>query len=95
MTRLFLGALAIAALGTGCMTRNLRSVQDVAGTADTTLLETTDVMNLYLYVQVKHVFWQCREQALTLTCEKACDGTTDLQCPTGVGMVVSRASNVR
>jgi hypothetical protein len=85
-------ALAAALLATGCIHRNLISVRDVPGTT-TTLIETSDSLNLYVYAQVKHVFWQCKEQALTLSCERACEGTTDLSCPTGNSLTVT--SNVR
>ena len=95
MTRLT--ALAVLALGlfaSGCMTRNLRSVKDVPN-SNATLIETMDVMNLLFYVQVTHVFWQCLESGTTLTCEKACDGKSELSCPMGMGINVSSARSVR
>ena len=84
---------AAALLATGCMHRSLTSVRDVPN-SNTTLIETADVLNLYVYSQVKHVFWQCKEQGQTLTCERACDGNTDLTCPAGNSLSVT-SSNVR
>lgn len=91
MKTLILAAATL--LATGCVHRNLVSVRDVPG-SNTTLVETTDVLNLYVYAQVKHVFWQCKEQALTLSCERACEGNTDLMCPAANNLSVS-SSNVR
>ena len=95
MTRLT--ALAVLALGlfaSGCMTRNLRSVRDVADT-HVTLVETIDTQNYLVWASMKHVFWQCLESGTTLTCEKACDGKSDLSCPMGMGINVSSARSVR
>lgn len=94
MRRLSRLVAAVALFTSGCMARNLRSVQDVPD-SNTTLVETVDSLNLLLYAHVKHVFWQCSEQGLTLTCERACEGATDLMCPTDTMSVSHATSHVR
>lgn len=95
MKRLSLLVAAAALFATGCMARSLRSVHDVPN-SNTTLVETVDSLNLLLYAQVKHVFWQCNEQGLTLTCERACEGkASDLVCPTAAMSVSHATSNLR
>ncbi len=91
MKNLILAAAAL--LGTACVHRNLTSVRDVPN-SNITLIETADLLDLYVYKQVKHVFWQCQEKARTLTCERACGAGTDLECPTAEGLSVS-SSNLR
>jgi hypothetical protein len=85
--------LALALLSTGCVHRSLTSVKDVGG-SDTTLIETSDLFDAYVYKHVTHVFWQCKETGQTLTCERACGGTTDLTCPAADSLSVT-SSNVR
>jgi len=85
--------LALALLSTGCLHRSLTAVRDVGG-SDTTLIETSDLFDVYLYKQVTHVFWQCKETGQVLACERACGGTTDLTCPSADSLSVS-SSNVR
>ena len=75
--------LLSALASTGCLGgRSLRTVQQ-SGDHNVTLVRTHDHYTYLPYYWGKDVdqFWTCAEANKTITCHKACDGTTDLACP--------------
>lgn len=95
MKKLWLAAAAIAALSTGCLNRRLVRMQDHPS-QPVLLLETADVYTaLFFPTRIEHVFWQCAETGNQLTCQRACGGPTEFQCPQGAVGLNATSSNVR
>ncbi len=90
---LLLIAAILTALGlAGCTSRRIIGADDHA---------TRPIMNFQTYKTTHyiifpgsavHEFWMCEEKNDNISCERACDGKTDISCPTATMNV---SSNVR
>jgi len=81
MKKLLLPALAaFALLSSGCLNRRLVRIQDHP-TQPVLLMQTIDTTVFLLPIHVEHVFWQCAEGGNQLTCQRACGGATEFECP--------------
>ncbi len=80
MKKLLLAAAAFALLSSGCLNRRLVRIQDHP-TQPVLLMETIDTTMLLFPIAREHVFWQCAEGGNQLTCQRACGGETEFQCP--------------
>lgn len=78
------GALTVAALLTGCMTRHMVRIEDHPN-QPYTLLESLDHFTYIpgLWEKSVHQFWSCKDGASGLVCDKACGGDTGINCPEG------------
>jgi hypothetical protein len=68
----------------GCFTRTINYVEEHPK-ADSMLIQTTDDSNWLIYRQVKAQYWECNDDGKKVTCKKACEGETDLTCPSAIG----------
>jgi len=81
MTKL-IRAVALVAFATlfatGCLKRTVIRLDDHPD-RPVSIMETIDEQ---LWTRT-HQFWLCKDSATGLTCEKTCDGKTDLTCHNG------------
>lgn len=83
--------LACALALTGCMSREILSIEDgpPSGAGQTTVLTTYDVQKYFLFGVAKRVYWECSNTGSGLVCAQTCDVKDDegdiLACPTVTG----------
>ena len=81
------GLVALALSTSGCLTSRtiyrLPSAVQLSSDKNVTLINTQDVYSVaFLWpVRVVDQYWHCTEAPGQINCKKACDGKTDLTCP--------------
>lgn len=76
LTRTLMMLAFVATTSTACLTRTVIRLDDHPDRA-VSLMETIDVVP---YISRTHQFWLCKDAPTGLTCEKTCNGQTDLTC---------------
>ncbi len=88
-------SLVVMLIGTSCMTRNIRHIED-HNTRPLTTIESADwymtreIVRFFLsfagaeaaakYPTTLYRYWTCADSGEGLDCKVECDGTTDLDC---------------
>lgn len=95
-SKLWLAAAAFALLTGGCLNRRLVRIQDHP-TQPVLLMQTADATMFFnVPIHVEHVFWQCAETGNQLTCQRACGGSSEFECPqAAMNVGGSTSSNAR
>ncbi|MCX7943039.1 MAG: hypothetical protein N2746_00815 [Deltaproteobacteria bacterium] len=77
---------------TGCTSRRIIGADDHL-TRPIMNFETFKTTHYLLFPgSAVHEFWTCEERGDVISCERACDGNTDVSCPTGL---MNLTTNVR
>lgn len=95
--RLALATLALATLGllgTGCVKQSILAFDDHP-VHPVTSLQVFVSKNYYVYRLNEHRFYMCTDAGDKLLCKRACGGSADVECPTGLGTPGGGGSNVR
>jgi hypothetical protein len=99
--RLALSTVAVLSLGlfglagTGCVKQTILSFEDHPR-FPVTNLQLFVSKNYYVYKLNEHRFYSCTDGGDKLLCKRACGGSTDIECPSGLMMGYGGGgSNVR
>lgn len=92
-----LALLALSSIGlasTGCVKQSILGFQDHPR-FPVTNLEVFVSKNYYVYRLSEHRFYTCNDAGDKLLCKRACGGSMDIGCPSGVATAYGGGSNVR
>ena len=68
---------SLALFASGCMGRQILTVEDSDAGGGTTIISTIESKNYLLFSSAKLVWWECGESGGGLVCEKRCDVRDD------------------
>lgn len=87
-------SLGLLALGAGCSTYQVTRIEDHPS-RPVTRIEALKQTNYFLWQKAEHQFYLCEQRPDRLSCQLACNGSTDITCPEAQASGAVVSTNIR